>query len=294
MQAATDKIYGATILAVDYESVESLTSALQGVHSLISVVKVTDPAAMISYHSNMLKACQVAKVSRFTPSDWSLGPSSHSKIDLLAHKDAVWELCEKMGVNKGIECASFQCGGFMNYFAQGLTFAPTDSGERKKEFALGGLVDDLMLEYINIPKGKLVVPLDNERKPSTYTMTHLDDIGKFVAAAVDFPVGEWQGHLGIAGDTFSVEDVANHLKAKTVQVQQETITPYQCDEKIEHFDRELAKAFNLDALLGKMVAQMMKILCEGQVDEAVITPTLNRLCPHVKPVKIGEFIDQVY
>jgi hypothetical protein len=75
---------------------------------------------------------------------------------------------QKLLLSKGIECANFNCGGFLNYLAQGLKFPATPVGKGDEDFALGGLVDDLMLEYINIPGGKLVVPLghDGNLRPS--------------------------------------------------------------------------------------------------------------------------------
>lgn len=283
-----------SVLCVDYGSIDSLASALHDVHTLISVLKVPDPDTMIAYHSNMLKACVVAKVSRFVPSAWSLGPGSYPDIDLLANKQTISKLCEELGVKNGIECASFHCGGFLNYLAQGLAFPDTPAGSQEKEFALGGLVDDLMLEYINIPKGRLVVPVNNDGEPSPLTFTHIDDIGKFVAAAIDLPPGQWQQNLGMAGDTRTLKEVFEILRSKGVQVQQETINSQQCNERIVLFDLQLAKGFSLDALLGKMVAQMVKVQCEGTLDAGVIRPTLNELCPHVDPVSIQEFIDRLY
>ncbi|KIX07960.1 uncharacterized protein Z518_02614 [Rhinocladiella mackenziei CBS 650.93] len=292
MQTGQDKMYGASISYVDYASIESLTSALRGAHTLISVFKVIDPSAMISQHSNLLKACIAANVSRFAPSDWSMGPSSHFKVDLLVHKDMLWQVCEEISAQNGVECATFQNGMFMNYLAQGKTYSGTD--RKEEEFALSGLVDDLMLEYVDIRKGKLVIPLDDVGQPSKISMTHIGDIGKFVAAAVELPPGQWKGQLGMAGDTCTLEDVLNLVRDKGIQLHHETLTTQQCDEKIRDFDQQLAKGFSIDALKGKMVAQMMKVSCEGQVDGAIIRPTLNELCPQVQPVSAREFIDRVF
>lgn len=290
VQASTDHTYGAPVVYVDYESVESLTAALKGIHTVISVMNTLDPSVMIAHHSVLLKACLAAHVSRFAPADFSLGPASHSTVDVLRHKDTLLQLCEEMGVKKGLECASFQNGMFMNYFAQGKTFADAD----KTELALAGLVDDFMVEYIDVPHGRLVIPLDERGQPSQTTVTHIQDIGKFVAAAVDFPPGQWKGSLGMAGDTCSFQEVADLLRAKGVHLRHETITAQQCDERIRAFDEQLAKGFNLQAFKGKMVAQMVRVQCEGQVDSAVIKPTLNKLCPEVNPIKTWDYIERVY
>lgn len=245
---------------------------------------------MINHHLDLLEACIAANVSRFAPSDWSLGPLSHSQVELLAHKDELWKVCAHVAEKYGLACADFQTGGFMNYFAQGKTF----SDEKDKEFALGGLEDDLMLEYIDIPNGRLVIPLDEGGQPSKITMTHLNDVGKFVAAAIDLPLQYWQGHLGTAGDTFSFDEVAELLQGKGVQLDRQTLSMQECDQRIKSYDDELAKCFSVKALKGKMVAQMMRVQCGGQVGSGIVEGSLNELCPSVKPVTIREYINSVY
>ncbi|KEF51152.1 uncharacterized protein A1O9_12766 [Exophiala aquamarina CBS 119918] len=287
---APASLYGAPVIYVDYGSKEQLASALKDVHTLISVLKIADPKDMINQHLNLLEACIAANVSRFAPSDWSLGPLSHSQVDLLANKDELWKVCAHVAEKYGIACADFQTGGFMNYFAQGKTF----TSEKDKEFALGGLEDDLMLEYIDIPNGKLAIPLGASGQPSKITMTHLDDVGKFVAAAVDLPLQVWQGHLGIAGDSFSFEEAAELLEGKKVHVDRQTLLVQQCDQRIESYDDELANHFSIKALKGKMVAQMMKVQCGGQVGGAIVAATLNELCPSLNPITIREYINSVY
>ena len=185
-QVHNNSVYGAPISYVDYGSTDSLTSALKGIHTLISVLKVNDPMAMISYHSNLLISCISAKVSSYAPSDWSIGPSSHLEVELLAHKDRLWQDSQEIGIKNGIERASFHNGMFMNYLAQSEATCP-DKDER---FALGGLEDDLMLQYMDILHGKLVIPVDKPGNPSPTSMTHIDDIGMFVAATVDLLPGQ--------------------------------------------------------------------------------------------------------
>jgi hypothetical protein len=245
---------------------------------------------MINHHVSLLEACIAANVSRFAPADWSLGPLSHSQVDLLAHKDELWKVCTYIAEKYGIACADFQNGGFMNYFAQGKTF-PRD---KEKEYSLGGLEDDLMLDYIDIPKGKLVIPMDESGQPSKITMTHLDDVGKFVAAAIDLPLQFWEGHLGIAGDTFSFDQVAKLLQTKGLHVEPQTLSVQQCNQCIKFYDDELAKEFSIQSLKGKMVAQMIKVQCRGQLGGAIVEARLNELCPSLKPITIKEYIDSIY
>jgi len=254
------------------------------------VLKINDPKDMVNHHVSLLEACIAANVSRFAPSDWSLGVLSHTQVDLLAGKDKLWNVCTHFAQKYGIACADFQTGGFMNYFAQGKTF----SDEKGKEFALSGLEDDLMLEYIDIQNGKLLIPLNESGNPSKITMTHLDDVGRFVAAAIDLPLQFWAGHLGIAGDTFSFEEVAELLQGKGVNLERQTLSMQDCDQRIQSYDDELAKGFSAKALKGKMVAQMMKVQCGGQVGGAIIEGRLNEHCPDVKPITIRDYINSVY
>lgn len=249
---------------------------------------------MLDAHLALLEACVSAKVSRFAPSHWSLGVLSHSQVDLLASRSDLWNSCSGLAAAHGIYCADFQNGAFMNYFAQGKKFPKTKEGNAEEAYALGGLDDGMMLKYINLPSKQLVIPLDNDGRPSQITMTLLDDIGKFVAAAIDLPQEKWQGHLGIAGDTFTFEQVYKIMRDQGLLLSHETTTVDQCQPLIHDLDKALGDNFSVDALIEKMVAQMIQVLCRGELGGGRLEPTLNQLCPDIKPTTIAEYLGRVY
>jgi len=80
--------YGASIEHVDYTSAKRLTTTLadHSIDTLICVLKILDLKENVSYHTNLLQACQAAGLRRYILSDWSMAPPAHSRVDLLAHK----------------------------------------------------------------------------------------------------------------------------------------------------------------------------------------------------------------
>ena len=249
---------------------------------------------MIDAHLALLEACVTANISRFTPSDWSLGPLSHSQVDVLESRSQLWKSCSELAAVHGIYCADFQNGAFMNYFAQGKKFPNDKEGQAEEAYALGGLQDGMMLKYINLPSHKLIIPLKGDGTPSRITMTLLDDIGKFVAAAIDLPPEKWQGHLSMAGDTFTYEYVYSLMQDQGVVLPHETTTVDQCQTLIDDLDKALTHHFSHDTLIEKMVAQMIQVHCRGEIGGGQLQPTLNQLCPEVKTTTIAEYLQRVY
>lgn len=118
--------------AVDYGSHGSLVQALQGVHTVISVVLPRD-GDWATNQIALLNAGLEAGIKRFAPSEFSAGSKSTPKIAMLRGKMQVWDACEEVAkANAGFEWARFNCGFFMNYFGHG---AP------KQEEALAGVAD---------------------------------------------------------------------------------------------------------------------------------------------------------
>lgn len=249
---------------------------------------------MLAQHQTLLEACVAAKVSRFAPADFSMGPLARDQVDLIKHKQQLWQMCTEIGIPNGIECAMFQPGMFMNYLAQGIEYPSTQAGSKRQQQATAGLVDDMMLEYIDVTRGKLLIPLNDEGRPARLSATDIADVGRFVAAAVDLPKGQWNGDLGMVGDTFTMQEVREVLVGLGVQVAEETITKEQCRERIEGFDMELQRAFSVESLIGKMVAQMMLVTCKDKLGGAKIEPKLNQLCSNVQPIAVQDFLKRTY
>ena len=102
--------YGAEVRQVDYTNHKSLVEAVQGVHTVISVLKIPGPE-WSTYQINLLNAAKTAGVKRFAPSEFENGPLADGKVDILGLKPIVWKECEA----SGLECARFSGGMYVQY-----------------------------------------------------------------------------------------------------------------------------------------------------------------------------------
>lgn len=283
-ESAPTSQHGAEIRYVDYNSIPSLTRGLDGVHTVISVLNPTGPSEMLNYHSNLLEAARSVGCKRFAPSEWEGGPLAKQKVDLLRSKLDVWKLCQE----SGLECARFAPGWFMNYLGQGCPGS-------KKEEGIAGLDDDFMTDYIDIAKGKITVPLTKDGRPAKMSMTGLEDIGRFVDAALSLEKGKWEADMGMVGSTVDLGEVA--YKAEKVtgrKFEIKNITKKELKQREDDLDQQLTQEFSVDALLAKMVVQLMQCACEEEVGNQIIDPVLNRLCPSVKPVGFEEYLERFW
>lgn len=273
--------YGAPVRTVDYSSVDSLTHGLAGVHTLISIIKANRSDQMVLSHDNMLKAAKAAGVQRFAPSEWGMGPLASEKVDLLGAKPQIWDLC----LGSGLECTRFFVGMFMNYLGQSC---PAD----RREEALAGLEDDLMLDFINIEAGHALLPVTSDGQPCRLSLCEINDVGRFVAAALDLE--NWGNEMGMVGSTTTMEEIIWVAERTGRLVKTETFTNAHAQQRIKKFDEQLERGFSLKALKGRMVAQMMECMCEDKVGCAVIEPVLNRLCPLITPMAFDEYLTRVW
>jgi NmrA-like family len=276
--------HGAPIRYVDYSSISSLTEGLHGVHTVISVLIAPDPSEMLAHHANLLQAAQNAGCKRFAPSEWECGPLCKPKVDGLEVKLDIWEKCQQ----SGLDCARFMPGWFMNYLGQGCP-------EEKREGAIAGLDDDFVIDYVDLAKAKMTVPLTESGKPAKITMTELGDIGRFVTAALDLEEGKWEADMGMVGSTVDFEEVARVAEKVTGRkFEVKRITKGELKQREDAFDEQLRKGFSLPAFLGRMLAQLMQCACEKQVGNQILDPVLNGLCPNVKPVGFEEYVERFW
>ena len=273
--------YGAAVRTVDYDSVESLTQGLAGVHTLISIIKPNHSDQMLLSHQNMLEAAKAAGVRRFAPSDWGMGPMANQKVDLIRAKLKIWDSC----LGSGLECTRFFVGMFMNYLGQGCPAG-------RREEALAGLEDDLMLDFINIEAGHTLVPVTSDGRPCRLSLCELNDVGRFVAAALNLET--WEKEMGMVGSTTTVEEIVWVVERNGRLMKTKSFTKADAQQRIRNFDQQLEQKFTLKALKGRMVAQMVECMCEDEVGCAVIEPVLNRLCPHIKPMAFDEYLIRVW
>ena len=169
---------------------------------------------------------------------------------------------------------------FINYFGQLSPQAQSNPA------VLAGLDDDLMLDYIDISKGVLPIPTRPDGQAARISMTHIDDVGKYVVAAVGLPLGMWPKSriLTMASASTTFTHVREILENECgLKITYDTVTVEDCDRKKAEFDKILQeKGFDMAAFKGRMVAEMEKVACLGEQGGSWEEKQLGRLCPEVR------------
>lgn len=292
---AEKSAHGAPIRHVSYDDVDSIKSAIAGATVVISVLKIIGDELNIATHLNLLRATLATdNATRFVPSDWSMYSLANQQVDLLAHKTALLQACQQLvasSTKSGFEIALFKNGGFLNYFAQRAPSAAT------KPHLVAGLEDDLMFEYIDVSRGILPIPVNLAGDHATVSMTHIDDVGKYVAAAIALPPNSWpeSGVINVAGSTFTHAQIRDVLESDCgVPIKHTVVTPEDCDRRKAAADAKLAEGFDLEVFKAGMVAQMQKVICGGLKGGSWEENSLAHLCPDVKPVDLKEYLVEVW
>lgn len=270
-------VHGAAVRLVDYDSLDSLKQGLRGVHTLISVIKEYDQGRMVMCHQTMLEAAKAAGVRRFAPSEFGMGPLTKQKMDWRQSKQTIWELCRQ----SGLHCTRFSLGIFMNYLGQGC---PAD----RREAALAGLDDYLMLDLVDIQAGHALIPITDQGQPARISMCELGDVGRFVAAALN--LDEWQEELSMVGSTTTMDEVVWMAERMGRLMKTQTLTKKQAQQRIMEIDRQLQQQYSLKASRARILAQTMEYMCDDQVGSAIVRPILNDLCPEVQPMPFDEYL----
>lgn len=104
---------GARIAVVSYSDADGLTTALAGVHTVISAIGGTDSTSLVTAQLALLAAAERAGARRFAPSEWAAHRASD--IDLYRLKETVADAAAR----SSLECTLFMQGVFMNYLASG-------------------------------------------------------------------------------------------------------------------------------------------------------------------------------
>ncbi|KAL5612644.1 hypothetical protein BROUX41_004261 [Berkeleyomyces rouxiae] len=292
------------IAAVDYASVDSVARALAGqeVHTLVSVTSAVD-GTQAQTQINLLQAAVSAGCKRLAPSQWGFGHKGWAEVESLQwDNQRVREECTKH--QDQIEIGYFNHGSFMNYIGHGIfaTPEPKDSvdealaryrageGYKPGEDAAceglhrqGPLADQSGAYLIGLKNGIAELPVKDDGRWPRITFTSMTDVGKFVAAALDLP--KWEEEMSMAGDTLTMGDllataeVVTGKKFKVTQLKRQDLLERLANTSYDDFMARLWIEFNLAYI-------------RDRDDEAVLRPTLNRLCPAVKPVSIHEYMEK--
>ena len=259
---------GVLVREVDYSSLGSLTEALAGVHTVLSLIGGSADALRDGQLALVAAATQ-AGVKRFAPSEFSLRGGGY-ELELYAGKKAVWDAV----VASGMEYTRFSCGIFMGFLGTGTPKGLSEIGRAEgaksgEEEALGGLrAWDFV---VNVGNGTADLPGDGRR---AVAFTDTRDVARFVEGALGMEV--WPEELGMRGDLMdwrTLVEVLERVQGRKFLVRENEV------EEMERVAREVE---------GKRFYNQVRIaLVKG---EGVVGDELNRAFPEVKPVGVEEFV----
>ncbi|GAD95780.1 hypothetical protein MYCGRDRAFT_108162 [Paecilomyces variotii No. 5] len=248
---------GIDIKVVDYSSVQQLKDALGGVHTVISCLAAygSDTAAA---ELALLEAAKQVEAARFVPSEWN--SACNDVVDLYSGKETVWKAVQ----SSGLEYTRFVNGLWMNVWGPGCP--------RDEEEALGAYKGRPPF-CIDVRAGTALIPGDGSQR---MVVTRTQDVGRFVAAALELP--HWEAESRIAGDRLTFTEVVELVKeicGKDLHITTLSV------EDLEG----ILNSGNLD-VGERFYYQLLLSIALGRTD---FEPTLNNLCPHIKSLSVAEY-----
>lgn len=259
---------GLDVRPVDYANHEQLVQALQGVHTLISVIGGS-LQGLLDAQLALIKAAKEAGVKRWAPSEYA--GHGYEGVALYQPKAVVWEATQK----SGLEYTRFECGLFMSVLATGTPKPPTEVGEREgvktgEEEALAGLRPWNFI--LNLKAGTADFAGDGS---GPTVLTDMRDVAQFVWRALSLE--KWSPETSMRGDVKSFRELVQILE----KVQgRKFLTQDNSFEKLEEEAKDPSKQFYNQARLA---------LEKGW---GMVGDDLNRAFPDVKPVTCEEFIEK--
>lgn len=101
LESSESRKYGTEVRQVDYESSESLKSALTDVHTVVSVIKTPGPE-WVTCQIDLFEAAKAVGATRFAPVEWGLGPGANTIFDVFGLKTLMWKACQENGLEVSI------------------------------------------------------------------------------------------------------------------------------------------------------------------------------------------------
>ncbi|CAH0043779.1 unnamed protein product [Clonostachys solani] len=292
------------IAAVDYGSVDSLATTLKGqaVHTLVSVTSAVD-GTQAQTQINLLRAAVSAGCKRFAPSQWGFGPKGWAEVGSLRWADqGVREECANH--RDQIEIACFNQGSFMNYIGHGIFATPeledvgdvawakyrSGAGYKPGEdeaceglHRQGPLMDQSGAFLVGLKNGIAELPVKDDGQWPRITFTSMRDVGRFIAAALDLP--RWKQEMGMAGDTLTMGELLASAEAVTGKKFKVTLI------KRQDLLERLANTRDAD-FMQRLWIEFNLAYIRDRDDEVVVRPTLNELCPAVKPITVRDYMEK--
>jgi hypothetical protein len=242
------------------------------------VLKIPGPE-WLEYQLNLLRAAEEAGVKRFAPSEFENGPLLDGKVDLLGLKPPMWQACEA----SSLECARFSGGMFMNYLGIGNDFG---DDEKRKLDVMQGFVDVPVIW--DIAGSVAEVPVKADGSTPTITMIDIRDIGRFVAAACILPDGKWESSMEMVGETINLDEVTGLIEEVTgKKMKREPVGKSELHCRANSIE---GIGTSREEMVTKMVSQINMATIEERVGMCVLNPTVNGMCPDVRPRSVREFL----
>ena len=166
---------GVNVATVSYDDPSSLTSALQGVHTLICTIAASQGDEQVNTQLALIKAAQEAGVSRFMPSEFGVAGYIDDPVEYFRYKAQVVEAVKK----SGLEYTLFENGFFMNYLAAGTA-------------GMGYFPVNLFI--VDVERCTALIPGDGS---SIFSITRVEDVALSVNALLDLPT--WPEYSRVAG-----------------------------------------------------------------------------------------------
>lgn len=251
---------GVSVSLVDYSSAQSLETALQGVHTVISCIWSYGPDFGTSQLA-LLKAAEDAGVKRFVPSDW--GTDHYGSVNAYAAKTTVWNAVKA----SGLEYTRFINGIWMNLWGLGT---PRNEAE-----ALSGYAGPPFL--IDMKKRTALIPGDGSQK---VVFTSMRDVGKFVAASLDLQ--HWDPDSRIVGDEKSYAEVVDLAESITGASFEKIYYPESQIKTVLAGNPDPEQLF---------FHQFMQLIVDGGLG---FKANVNSKFPDIKPVSVEEYLTKYW
>lgn len=248
---------GVDVRVVDYESTEEVTESLKGVHTVISCIAAYGSNSTAS-ELVLLDAAKKAGAARVVPSEWN--SACHDVVDLYSGKDIVWKAVQ----SSGLEYTRFLNGLWMNVWGPGCI--------RDEKEALGAYKGRPPFA-IDLKAGTAIIPGNTSQR---VVITKTQDVGRFVAAALDLP--KWKPESRIVGDRLTFAEVVELAKTICGRDLHIKVIPIENLEGLLQGNTSSGERFYYQLLLA---------IAAGRMD---FEPTLNDLCPDIKPMSIEEYL----
>ncbi|KAL2849269.1 hypothetical protein BJX68DRAFT_237824 [Aspergillus pseudodeflectus] len=187
-----------TQLIVDYDSIDSLTSALNqaGATTVISTILTYDTSAFVTTQKNLIAAAQASEsVTRFIPSEYG--------VDIAKYPDQpgfYWEtrepIREILRNQSKLEWTLVCCGWLMDYILPPANRYMKDIGDAFP---------------INLAEKRMVIPGTGSEKVDWISAR---DLAKGIVSLVKVPKGQWGRYIYLSGERMSSDELAAAVREK--------------------------------------------------------------------------------